>query len=269
MATSLLTFEHAFYTGDFFSVLHANIPESERVNELQIRALLAVGQNETALARISAGHGDVYTAFAALVSKSRAELDSLPVDSFSDVAKHIVALKHAILGEVPRALEILQTTGENLDASLLKVHLLLATNQDAAARDAVKGMRQWANDHVAFNVAEALYSLRQNETAQKAFFIFEENNSMLPTANSSLGEGVSQAKLRRFPEAALPMAEALKSGSEAAVISSLALALAQGNISEAADLRTTLQLEKFQQSPAVLDLKEKEEAFDRVLAKFA
>lgn len=269
MATSLLTFEHAFYTGDFFSVVHANIADSERVNELQIRALLALGQTEPALARIHAGQSDVYQAFKVLVSKNRGDLDAVAVQDLSDSAKHLIALKHATLGEYVAALDVLSTTRESLDAALLKVHVLLATNQEAAAQETVRAMRQWANDHVAFNVAEALVSLRRPETAQKAFFIFEENNSMLPAPNSQLGEGVSQATLRRFPEAALPLGEALKGGSEAAIISALALALVQGDLAQAEDLRSKLQLEKYMQSPAVLDLKEKEDAFDRVLAKFS
>lgn len=269
MATNFLTFEHAFYTGDVASVLNAQLEEDDRVKQLRIRALLAEGKTPEALVRINQESEPVYAALRAFANKSVTEAEEIRAQgSLNDAALHIIALTYAAGGDTSKALEVLEQTSRSLDSSLLKTHILLSLNRLEDALRIVDETRQWANDHIVFNIAEALTSLQSPDGAQKAFFIYEENNSLHKSPISSLGEAVAQLELRRFPEAAEAISHAMTSESDAAIVSALALALIQGERSDAERLRSKLQLAKFTKSPFVADLKEKEDTFSRICAKF-
>lgn len=250
-------------------MLNAQLEENDRVKQLQIRALLAVGRTSEALLRINKESEPVYAALRAFANKSASEAEGVAAQgSLNDAALHIIALTYAAGGDTSKALDVLEQTNQSLDCSLLKVHILLSLNRLADAQHIVDETRPWANDHVVFNIAEALASLRSTDGAQKAFFIFEENNSLHKAPVSSLGESVAQLELRRFPEASESISHALTSESDAAIVTALALALIQGERSDAESLRSKLQLAKYTKSPYVSDLREKEEAFSRICAKF-
>lgn len=267
MATTILNVEQAFYTGDYTSVINAEINDNSRVRELQARALIATKRTEEALEIISQDETSLHAALRLYAENKTEGLNQILDSNPDNATKHIIALVFAIAGEYEKALDILSSCAQSLDAVFLKVHIYLLLNKVSAAQGEVDAARSWANDHVIFNVAEALVCLRNN-AAQKAFFIYEENNSLNATPSSSLGEAVSQTLLRRFPEAS----EAIKGTSswdnEAVLVSSLALDLIQNNTSEVEELRNSLKKSQYSDAAAVIDIKEKEALFDEAVKKF-
>lgn len=270
MSSELLTVEQAFYTGDYNAVINADGSSGQRIRELQIRALAANGEVQKALSFTEGEAAPVFKALKSFLEKDVAAADSILGEaSDDDATRHIVALTHASQGDLSKALNILQSSGQYLDASLLKIHILLALERNSEALSVVDETRKYANDHIIFNVGEALTALRSIQSAQKAYFIFEENNSVHPSSASSLGESVANIELGRFPEAAESMPKAVADESLPSLVSALSLALIQGDSDAANEYRTKLQLVKYAESPYVADLKSKEEAFGRILERFA
>lgn len=267
MSTSILNVEQAFYTGDFPSVLDAQVDNSERVRALQVRALIATNRTSEALEILSGDESTLAEALRLYAEHKTDGADALLAKDLDSAARHILGLALAQAGEYDRALAAVAACTDSLDAVYLRVHVHLLRNNVKAAQGEIDAARPWANDHIIFNVAEALVCLRNN-AAQKAYFIYEENNSLKPTPTSSLGETVAQILLHRFPEAEQALPRALESEDEAARIAALALQLTLGQSSEAEETRTELQKKQYTNSAAVADIKEKERLFDEAVLKF-
>lgn len=267
MASTVINVEQAFYTGDYNAVIESKIEDSDRVRELQARAFILSDRISEALELISQKATSVNEALRFFAENKVENVHMLLTSDSDSATRHIVALALARAGEYDHALEVLAKCTNNLDAVYLKVHIYLLQNNVKAAQGEIDAARSWANDHIIFNIAEALLCLRNN-SAQKAFFIYEENNSLVPTAASSLGEMVAQTLLHRFPEAEQAKAQLAENTDEAVAVSSLALDLIQGKSAESDEARTLLRKSQYTNSALVNDMKEKERLFDEAVAKF-
>ena len=271
--------EQSFYTGDYTSVVTADVESLESPEErhkaslLQYRARIAQGKakevsaelvssTDPALALVKV-YADAVDGSSNSIEAAAKIASTSPDDN--DV-KLLTGLIFARGGRYEDALRILSTHENSLECTLLIVYIYLTLNRVNDAVKVVSETRKWAGDHLLYNLAEAWTCLRQgDDKAQKAFYIFDELNSTRETARSSLGQAVSQLVLRRFPEADedLRRAREIDGTSEDVLATSVALAVIQGQPQD--EFRTQVYLV----SSAGIDYKEKSELFDKVAQKYA
>lgn len=278
--------EQRFYTGDYLSVSKV-VPddftgeERIRVQHLVWRAKIHTGGAKDVATEASASsdtsaaifklYADQVLGVQEAVDESLALAEGSLADSV--VAGHIAALILARNERFSEALALLEKFPEDFDALLLRGYIYLVKNDIEDARELVEGARKWSQDHVCFNLVEAWTCLRNvdDSQAQKAYYIFEENASQLPTARSHLGEAIAQLELRRFPEAKESIKEALTGLDpvyDDILATALAAAIIQGTDSEVTEYTKELE-QQGASSAAVLDIRSKSELFDSIVAKYS
>lgn len=278
--SQIQSMEHALYTGDYGSVVSVNVQGLD--SEDQQRAWLLIRRAEIASGKASLAAENLDNS---LVSKALAVYAEQTLGNGSDLAHgaseiaaeavqkrdwaalHISALVLAGEDKIPEALAVLENHEQSLDCAMLQVYLYIALGDVEKASSVTENMRKWANDHVAFNLCEAWVALRENgSAAQKAYYIFEENNGFKQTARSHTGEAVAQLELLRLPEAAESIRRALEldDTAEDALATSAAIEAAQGKAPD-----SLARLQQLPKSHIVQDIKDKDALFDRVVKKYA
>lgn len=283
----LRSVEQRFYTGDYAAVANNVLAadfkgeEASRVQQLVWRAKIQTGKASdvaTEAAASSEPSAPVFKIYAEQVlGKQDAVEEALALTSEPSpepaVVGHIVSLILARSDRYSEALSLLEEFPQDFDALLLRGYLYLSRNNVEDARSLVEGARKWSQDHVSFNLVEAWTCLRNvdENQAQKAYYIFEENASQIPTARSHLGEAISQLELLRFPEAKESIKESmngLDTVSEDILATALAATIIQGTDSEITEYTKKLE-EQGIASSAVADVKAKSELFDSIITKYS
>ena len=238
---------------------------------LQLRARIATGDAPTVLAELGAGDGTLPPSLAAAralalqatgdAAAALGEAERLASSAGDDPTVQVLAgtvLQAA--GKSDDALALLGRHQNNLEAAALAVQIHLAANRtERAARD-VRAARQWAQDALLVNLAEAWLGLRVGgERYQQAFYEFED----MP-----VHQAVAELHLGRLPEAEAALAQVRNEATEdvSALANTVALEALAGK--ETGELMAELQ-GKAPEHPLVVDLKEKEDLFEQAAAKYS
>ena len=238
---------------------------------LQLRARIATGDAPTVLTELGAGDGALPPALAAvralaLHAIGDADAAISEAERLADAAGDdgtVQVLAGTVLqagGKSDAALALLGRHQNNLEAAALTVQIHLVNNRTERAAREVRGARQWAQDALLVNLAEAWLGLRVGgDRYQQAFYEFED----MPVP-----QAVAELHLGRLPEAEAALGQARREGpGHAAALANAAVleALAGRETGELlAELRGTAP-----KHPLVVDLREKEDLFEQAAAKYS
>lgn len=284
----LFTIQKAFYSGDYAQVLtidpetftEANVVHAQ---VLVARAQIALGQQKELLASLSG------------VTPSEIELSTVKffaqytqggpskATALSEIEKIIAANKEnqtveylggivlILENRLEDALELLSFHEGSLEAISLIVQIRLIQNRLDLAQKELQAAKKWAQDNIVFNLAEAWVDFRLGGTDkyQDGYYIYEELASGgAPTSKALAGQIVSQLQLGRLPEASEAIQEALvlDPHNPELLINAVSAAILQGT--EYVEIESKLK-EVAPQHAHLIDLKEKEDLFEKISAKYA
>ncbi|PKY08892.1 coatomer subunit epsilon [Aspergillus campestris IBT 28561] len=281
----LINIHNAFHQGQYETVIDfdtsALSPENQLpARVLKLRALIAQGQADRALAEISSDDSvPDLAAVKALAQHASADEESA-LQLAQDLAENypdnatVQVLGGTVfqaLGKSEEALALLAKHQGSLEAVALIVQIHLQQNRADLALKEVQAAKRWAQDSLLVNLAESWVGLRVGgEKYQSAFYVYEELASA-PGSSAPLsivGQAVAELHLGRIPEAEAALSTALeKYPEEAELISNtIVLNVLAGKPTEEMESR----LRQVQPSHALLaDIQEKSDLFDVAAAKYA
>ncbi|PLB35030.1 putative Coatomer subunit epsilon [Aspergillus candidus] len=281
----LINIHNAFHQGQYETVIDfdtsALSPENQLpARVLKLRALIAQGQSDRALAEISSDDSvPDLAAVKALAQHASADEESA-LQLAQDLAENypdnatVQVLGGTVfqaLGKSEEALALLAKHQGSLEAVALIVQIHLQQNRSDLALKEVQAAKRWAQDSLLVNLAESWVGLRVGgEKYQSAFYVYEELASAPGTSAplSIVGQAVAELHLGRIPEAEAALSTALeKYPDEAELISNtIVLNVLAGKPTEDMESR----LKQVQPSHALLaDIQEKNDLFDVAAAKYA
>lgn len=243
----LYNIQRAYYSGDYERVLEtkpATFSDANVVNAqvLIARAKIALGQQKDVIDEynsLSEDDADLLAVVAlakySLGKKEEAvsAIESLIAESGDN---HTVQYLGGIIlvseDRLDEAIELLDRDN-NLEAATLLVEIYLIQNHVEAAYRKVKAVSAWAQDNIAFNLAESWAFFRKGgfDRYQDGFYIYDELcTGGTITIKSLLGKIVSQLLLGRLPEAENIVSQALTLDPEQpdALISAISFAILSG-----------------------------------------
>lgn len=277
----LINIHNHFHQGQYQEVVDFDVSSLSAENALparvlQLRARIALGQAEDALADVEGETDPELRAVAALAEQALGNSDKAveiieSLDGDSNTTVQVVGgtvLQSA--GKSEEALALLSKHQGSLDAVALIVQIHLQQNRTDLAVKEVTAARRWAQDSLLVNLAESWVGLRLGgEKYQQAFYVFEELAQAQATSSvrSLVSQAVAELHLGRTEEAEAALKEALKKepGYGAAIANLLVLKVIAGE--DAHELKTTLQATE-PKHPLLVDLAEKSDLFDKAAAKY-
>lgn len=221
----LYVLHNEYHQGQYSNVAEYDFSSASSENQLAarvlvLRARIALGQADRVLAEVS-DESDVpelsaVAAFARFMSGDHsAALEAVNrlVESDADNPAVQVLCGTVLHGldQVDDALALLAKHERNLEAVALITQIYLQQSQTELATKEVNMARQWAQDSVLVNLAEAWVGLRVGgEKYQQAYYVFEELAQAASTsANKTLvGQAVAELHLGRLPEAEAALEQA-------------------------------------------------------------
>lgn len=287
----LFTIQRAFYSGDYEQVVSIDPETFTETNVvhaqvLVARAQIALGRHQELLASLSGVTADevelsvvkqfaLYTLGGSGRAAALGELEqAIKAHKTNQTVQYIGGLVLVAEQRLDEALELLSLHEGSLEAISLIVQIRLVQNRLDLAQKEVAAAKKWAQDNIVFNLAEAWLDLRLggSDKYQDGYYIYEELASNgTATFKSLQGQIVSQLQLGRLPEASESIQEALAlaPNNPELLINAIASAILQGNKTAQAELEAQLKQVAPAEHAYLADLKEKEDAFDKVAAKYA
>ncbi|KAL9610971.1 MAG: hypothetical protein Q9167_004348 [Letrouitia subvulpina] len=280
----LLTLYNAFHQGQYAAALDFDTSSLSKSNLtpariLKLRAQIASGDAQGALASIQKENGPDFTAVQALAqytlgdtSTATEQVDNL-VETASDNAT-VQILCGTILqgiGRTEEALSLLSKHQGNLEAITLTTQIHLSQNRTDLALKEVSAARKWAQDNLLVNIAEAWVGMRVGgESYQSAFYVFEELAQTPSTTapKSLISQSIAELHLGRLPEAEAALNQALEKEPRdiEAVANAVVLGTIMGKIAEVEERIAEL---KGRGHLLLEDLEERGKAFDAAAARYA
>ncbi|KAK4176171.1 coatomer epsilon subunit-domain-containing protein [Triangularia setosa] len=280
----LINIHNHFHQGQYQDVIDYDVSTLSSENELparvlQLRARIALGQAEDALADVTGEKGPELQAIAALAEqalgnndKAVETIEKLTQSAADNTTVQVVGgtvLQAA--GKSEEALALLSQHQGSLDAVALIVQIHLQQNRNDLAVKEVATARRWAQDSLLVNLAESWVGLRLGgEKYQQAFYVFEELAQAPATSSvrSLVSQAVAELHLGRTEEAQAALDQALKKEPKfaEAIANLLVLNVIAGK--DGAEQRSLLEATDAQH-PLLVDLTEKSDLFDKAAAKYS
>ncbi|KAL8779248.1 MAG: hypothetical protein Q9203_001557 [Teloschistes exilis] len=292
----LLTIHNAFHQGQYQAVLDFDTSSLSKSNittarVLKVRAQIANGDIQGALAGIEKEKGPDFDAVRAFAQHSKGEMSTAEKEFEQLVEKSSENATVQILGGIvlqaagrtEEALSLLSKHQGNLEAIAIITQIHLQQNRTDLALKEVAAARKWAQDSLLVNIAESWVGTRVGgESYQSAFYVFEEM-AQTPSSTSTkslVSQAITELHLGRLPEADAALNQALqqqkneagegrssssKDDDVEAVANAVVLATLMGKREE--QERYLKELRKGH--ALVVDLDEKGRAFDLAAGKYA
>ncbi|KAK4669293.1 uncharacterized protein QC763_201660 [Podospora pseudopauciseta] len=280
----LINIHNHFHQGQYQEVVDYGVSTLSSENELparvlQLRARIALGQAEDALADVTGEKEPELQAIAALAEQALGNSDKavgiiekLAESAAGNTTVQVVGgtvLQAA--GKSEEALALLSQHQGSLDAVALIVQIHLQQNRNDLAVKEVTAARRWAQDSLLVNLAESWVGLRLGgEKYQQAFYVFEELAQAPATSSvrSLVSQAVAELHLGRTEEAQAALDQALKKEPKfaEAIANLLVLNVIAGK--DGAEQKTLLEATDAQH-PLLVDLAEKSDLFDKAASKYS
>ncbi|CAP72736.1 uncharacterized protein PODANS_2_1660 [Podospora anserina S mat+] len=280
----LINIHNHFHQGQYQEVVDYDVSTLSSENELparvlQLRARIALGQAEDALADVTGEKEPELQAIAALAEQALGNgdkavgiIEKLAESAADNTTVQVVGgtvLQAA--GKSEEALALLSQHQGSLDAVALIVQIHLQQNRNDLAVKEVTAARRWAQDSLLVNLAESWVGLRLGgEKYQQAFYVFEELAQAPATSSvrSLVSQAVAELHLGRTEEAQAALDQALKKEPKfaEAIANLLVLNVIAGK--DGAEQKTLLEATDAQH-PLLVDLAEKSDLFDKAASKYS
>ncbi|KAK4195081.1 coatomer epsilon subunit-domain-containing protein [Triangularia verruculosa] len=280
----LINIHNHFHQGQYQEVVDYDVSTLSSENELparvlQLRARIALGQAEDALADVTGEKEPELQVIAALAEQALGNNDKAVeiVEKLAESAADnttVQVVGGTVLqaaGKSEEALALLSQHQGSLDAVALIVQIHLQQNRNDLAVKEVTAARRWAQDSLLVNLAESWVGLRLGgEKYQQAFYVFEELAQAPATSSvrSLVSQAVAELHLGRTEEAQAALDQALKKEPKfaEAIANLLVLNVIAGK--DGAEQKTALEAADAQH-PLLVDLAEKSDLFDKAAAKYS
>ncbi|KAK4657864.1 hypothetical protein QC762_201660 [Podospora pseudocomata] len=280
----LINIHNHFHQGQYQEVVDYDVSTLSSENELparvlQLRARIALGQAENALADVTGEKEPELQAIAALAEQALGNSDKAVgiIEKLAESAADnttVQVVGGTVLqaaGKSEEALALLSQHQGSLDAVALIVQIHLQQNRNDLAVKEVTAARRWAQDSLLVNLAESWVGLRLGgEKYQQAFYVFEELAQAPATSSvrSLVSQAVAELHLGRTEEAQAALDQAMKKEPKfaEAIANLLVLNVIAGK--DGAEQKTLLEATDAQH-PLLVDLAEKSDLFDKAASKYS
>lgn len=285
----LFTIQKAFYSGDFEEVLSIDPETFTEANVVHAQVLVARAQValgkfkelQSGLSGVTNSEVELSAVkwFAQYVqnapgqrAKALREMEKLiSANKENHTVEYLGGIVLVLEDRLDAALDLLLLHQGSLECISLIIHIRLLQNRLELAQKELLAAKKWAQDNIVFNISEAWVNFRQGGTDkyQDGYYIYEELASGgVVTFKALAGQIVSQLQLGRLPEASEALEEAfvLEPDNADLLINAISAAILSGRSYEELDTR----LNKVAPSHAhLVDLRAKEDLFDRIASKYA
>ncbi|ODQ63880.1 putative coatomer subunit epsilon [Nadsonia fulvescens var. elongata DSM 6958] len=273
----------AFFTGAYETVLAVDSTHFSEVNQekafvYKLRSKLALGDIDEAIAELQSSPTTpstsatlVYAMYLKGDRQAVTEIESLVhQNEDNEIVLVLAGIILANEGRYGEALQVLNGHQGSLEAISVIVRIHLGNNNTEAAFKEIQAAKKWAQDNIIYNLAEAWVCCRiGGEKFQQAYYIFEEQaQSSESSVRSIVSQAITELQLGRIPEAQDNIQRALEINSQDPDVLTAAITCAILMDKPVEEYESAL--ESVDPSNRYLqDLKEKEELFERVSAKYA
>ncbi|KAK0668967.1 coatomer epsilon subunit-domain-containing protein [Cercophora samala] len=280
----LINIHNHFHQGQYQEVVDYDVSTLSPENELparvlQLRARIALGQAEDALADVTGEKEPELQAIAALAEQALGNSDKAVgiIEKLTEAGTDnttVQVVGGTVLqaaGKSEEALALLSQHQGSLDAIALIVQIHLQQNRNDLAVKEVTAARRWAQDSLLVNLAESWVGLRLGgEKYQQAFYVFEELAQAPATSSvrSLVSQAVAELHLGRTEEAQAALDQALKKDPKfaEAIANLLVLNVIAGK--DGVEQKSLLEATDAQH-PLLVDLAEKSDLFDKAASKYS
>ncbi|KAL1915147.1 uncharacterized protein VTP21DRAFT_7628 [Calcarisporiella thermophila] len=207
------------------------------------------------------------------MDKSREDVGEMARESMSPIVLVVAATTYVCDGLVEEALKFVVKCPRNLECAAFRVQIYLHIDRLDLARKEISLVKTWAEDATLAQLMEAWVDLRSGgDRYQEAFYIFEEFGQSVSSHTLKVlnGQAVCNIALGRYPEAESVLLEALQKDSDdpETLVNLIACSTLAAKPAEVINRYMTQLREVAPSHPFLLDLDQKEAAFDRAAQRY-